>query len=65
VPEAAGKSSIEDALDQIEAAIERIDNGSYGRGETCSGKIPKARLGAIPYAAQCVQCASQEEEGHG
>jgi DnaK suppressor protein len=53
----------EDALDQIEAAIERIDNGSYGRCETCGGKIPKARLEAIPYAAQCVRCASQEEEG--
>ena len=55
--------SEKDTLDQIEAAIERIDNGSYGRCETCGGKIPKARLEAIPYAAQCVRCASQEEEG--
>ena len=53
-----------DALDQIEAAIERIENGSYGRCETCGVKIPQSRLEAIPYAAQCVQCALQQEEGH-
>jgi RNA polymerase-binding protein DksA len=55
--------SDEGILDQIEAAIQRIDNGSYGRCEKCDGTIPKSRLDAIPYAADCVQCASQEEEG--
>lgn len=53
------------ALDQIEAAIERVENGSYGVCETCGEPIPKKRLNAIPYAAQCVQCASQQEEGRG
>jgi DnaK suppressor protein len=56
--------SDKDALDQIEAAIERIENGSYGECETCGVKIPKSRLEAIPYAAQCVRCASQKED-HG
>jgi DnaK suppressor protein len=55
--------SDEDALDQIEAAIERIEDGSYGECVTCGAKIPKSRLEAIPYAAQCVRCASQQEEG--
>ena len=54
-----------DALDQIEAAIERIDDGRYGRCEECGVKIPKSRLEAIPYAALCVGCASQQEDGHG
>ncbi len=57
--------SEEDALDQIEAAIERIENGSYGECDTCGVKIPMSRLEAIPYAAQCVRCASQQKEGHG
>ena len=57
--------SDKDALDQIEAAIVRIEDGSYGRCEECGGKIPKSRLEAIPYAAQCVRCASQREEGRG
>ena len=53
-----------DALDQIEAAIERIEDGSYGQCKECGGKIPKSRLEAIPYAALCVRCASQQEEDH-
>ena len=51
-----------EALDQIEAAIGRIEDGSFGRCEKCAGKIPKSRLDAIPYAAQCVRCASQREK---
>ncbi len=53
-----------DTLDQIEAAIQRIEDGSYGRCEECGEQIPKARLSAIPYAAFCVQCAAEREEGH-
>jgi len=56
--------SDKNALDQIEAAIRRIEDGSYGRCEECDGRIPKSRLDAIPYAALCVQCASQQENGH-
>jgi DnaK suppressor protein len=55
----------ENALDQIEAAIGRIEDGNYGRCEECGGKIPKSRLDAIPYATQCIRCASQQEEGRG
>jgi len=54
----------EDALDQIEAAIERIEDGSYGQCNTCGVKISKSRLEAIPYAAHCIKCASQKED-HG
>jgi len=52
-------------LNQIEAAIKRIEDGSYGRCEKCGGKIPKSRLDAIPYAVQCISCASQWEESQG
>ncbi len=54
-----------DALDQIEAAIGRIEDGNFGRCEECGMKIPKPRLEAIPYAALCVHCASEREVGHG
>jgi DnaK suppressor protein len=57
--------SEKNALDQIEAAIERIDDGSFGRCETCGEQIPKIRLDAIPYASQCIQCAAKREEIHG
>jgi DnaK suppressor protein len=55
--------SEKDAIDQIDGAIKRIDDGSYGQCETCGMKLAKSRLEAIPYAAQCVRCASQQEEG--
>jgi DnaK suppressor protein len=54
-----------DALDQIDGALKRIEDGSYGQCETCAVKIPESRLEAIPYAARCVHCASQQEESHG
>lgn len=55
--------SEKDALDQIGGALKRIEDGSFGECEECGMKIPKARLEAIPYAALCVQCASQREKG--
>jgi len=57
--------SDQDAFDQIDGALKRIEDGSYGRCGECDGKIPRSRLDAIPYAANCVRCASQREEGHG
>ena len=54
--------SDEDILDQVEAAIHRIEDGGYGQCEKCGEEIPKSRLDAIPYAADCVQCAANEEE---
>ncbi len=56
--------SDENILDQIEAAIQRIQDGDYGRCEKCGGVIPKNRLDAIPYAADCVRCALQQEILH-
>lgn len=50
-------------LDQIEVALERIEDGTYGQCEECGGKIPKQRLNAVPYATMCVKCASEMEQG--
>lgn len=50
-------------LDKIEAALERVEEGTYGHCEECGAKIPKTRLNAIPYATMCVKCASQYERG--
>ncbi len=54
--------SEEGTLDQIEAALERIEDGVYGQCEECGSRIPKARLNAIPFATLCVKCASQAQE---
>ena len=52
-----------EVLEQIEAALERIEHGSYGRCQACGRAIAKARLDAIPYTAFCVKCASRQESG--
>jgi DnaK suppressor protein len=52
-------------LEQVDAALTRIEDGNYGRCEECGREIAKARLDAIPYAALCVKCASREETRHG
>lgn len=51
-----------EVLEQIEAALLRIEDGSYGQCESCGHSIPRARLDAIPYAALCVKCASKQEK---
>lgn len=50
------------ALEQIEAALERIEDGVYGSCVSCGGRIPKMRLNVIPHTPNCVKCASQLEQ---
>jgi DnaK suppressor protein len=54
--------SEKNALDQIDGALKRIEDGNFGQCVECGTKIPKLRIEAIPYAALCVRCASQREE---
>ena len=46
-----------DALDDIEHALSRIDATTYGSCESCGTAIPLERLEAIPHARTCVACA--------
>jgi len=48
-------------MEQVQAAIRRIDDGTFGQCTECGGKIADERLQAIPYAALCVECASHEQ----
>ena len=43
-------------LASIENALERMRTGHYGSCEYCGGKIPMARLNALPYATMCIDC---------
>jgi DnaK suppressor protein len=50
-----------DLLSQVERALQRLDNGSYGICENCGNPIGKARLQAFPRATLCVSCKQREE----
>ncbi len=45
----------------INAALKRIEDGTFGRCIDCDAEIPKARLTAIPYAAYCIECERKHE----
>lgn len=49
------------AIREIEEALERIKEGTFGLCEGCRKRIPKERLRAIPYTRLCVQCKKREE----
>src|SRR5579875_2783120 len=46
------------AIEEIDAALAKIDAGTYGLCETCGTPIPEARLEALPQARLCVRCKS-------
>jgi DnaK suppressor protein len=48
-------------LSQVERALQRLDNGTYGICENCGNPIGKARLQAFPRATLCVTCKQREE----
>ncbi len=51
----------EEGLRNIDTALEKMDDGSYGVCEICSKKINKDRLKAVPYAKLCIDCQREEE----
>jgi len=52
------RSNSQDVLAQVDAAIERIDQGRYGICARCGKKIAPDRLEALPYAIYCITCQS-------
>lgn len=48
------------ALDEVEAAIERIERGTYGCCEGCQEPIALERLEIIPHARFCPECQQRD-----
>ncbi len=51
-------------LGNINKALEKMREGTYGKCEGCKGSIPLGRLQALPYATCCINC-QRELEKHG
>lgn len=67
-PDVLGRNELPDLsevergeLAEIDAALGRIERGTFGRCEGCDGAIGRDRLRAIPEARLCVQCASRSD----
>lgn len=50
-------TAAEQELRQIDAALQRIDLGTYGLCEVCGEPIAEKRLDALPIATRCIECA--------
>ena len=51
----------EHVLSEIEGALKRIDEGTYGTCVNCGNPIAEERLAAIPWATYCIDCKRLQE----
>jgi DnaK suppressor protein len=51
----------EHVLAEIDAALVRIDDGTYGTCTNCQKQIPEERLEALPWATLCIDCQRDRE----
>lgn len=58
VLESLGEAGLAE-LRAIEAALARIDNGTYGRCAKCGRPMSEERLDAVPHAALCMECIAE------
>lgn len=58
----AGLLSLEaNQLEEIDAALQRVDRGTYGICLTCEKPIPRKRLEILPFAKRCLKCEGDKE----
>ena len=50
-------------LAQVDAALARLDHGTFGRCLRCGRDIAPARLEALPWAAHCIECQTALDRG--
>ncbi len=48
----------------VQAALERIDEGTYGTCQRCGNPIAAERLEALPWAAYCIDCQRLVDREH-
>jgi RNA polymerase-binding transcription factor DksA len=56
-------SSEQEVLYEIDEAMRRIEEKTYGACELCGCAIEKARLEAMPFAKLCFKCKAESEKG--
>ena len=55
----------EESVRNIDAALEKIEEGHFGICEMCNKKIGRERLKAVPYAKLCIECQREDEVDKG
>ena len=60
--ELAIDNSLRSMIAEIDNALERIANGTYGKCERCGKQIPLPRLEARPFSTLCIEDKAKEEQ---
>ncbi|MFQ5613543.1 MAG: TraR/DksA family transcriptional regulator [Anaerolineae bacterium] len=55
------KQNVERLLEQVDDALQRLDEGTYGICVRCGAEIDPARLKALPYAPLCLDCQRRQD----
>lgn len=55
-------NSLKSMVDEIDRALARIDEGTYGKCESCGKPIPPRRLERRPFSSLCVDCKARDEQ---
>lgn len=55
--------NLEDKRYSLSQALARMDDGTYGKCETCGNEIAAERLEALPYTSHCLNCKELMEKG--
>src|SRR5438094_8127025 len=55
----AAARSVAASLADVDRALAKLAEGSYGRCDDCGGAIPDERLDAVPWTALCVDCRAR------
>ena len=50
-------------LTEIDGALDRIENGTYGVCQRCGNSIGEERLESLPWATLCIDCKRKQERG--
>jgi RNA polymerase-binding protein DksA len=53
----------EQQLELVDAALARLDDGTFGTCLRCARPVAPARLEALPWAAHCIECQTELDKG--
>jgi DnaK suppressor protein len=55
-------ASVEEQREAVSEALDRIAGGTFGVCTNCNKRIQRERLDIVPFASECVQCATKRAE---
>jgi RNA polymerase-binding transcription factor DksA len=55
--------TLEVQLDEVDNALQKFEQGTYGQCESCGKPISEKRLRAFPAAIHCIECQSKIDSG--